>query len=300
MAAGAPAAASPPRPPPRGGPGWALLPGLLAPGEVAALRQESDGLLAAAALAREGGGQEGEGGEAEGGGGWGWVAREFGCVFQVAPGAPAGGAGPPDGAEAYFRRRAAWSHSPGAAGACVANPRVLRALRAALPPPAAELGPVFLVNEQHLVKPPAEGGLPAASAAGAFPAHRDEDWLAGRRVGGGAPYYSLWVALDPMGAENGGLELPGGPPDHRLALVPCAAGDAVLMDSRVLHRSGPNRSGAFRRAYMPQFSLGAPLVDLDTGRPVALAVPLAGPPLEAAGGALAVSSGGGEGRDGGL
>ena len=264
--AGAPAEAAPRG---RGGPGWALLPGLLAPGEVAALRQESDGLLAAAALEREG---EGEGAPG-GGSGWGWVSRDFGCVFQVAPGAPAGEEGAA-GAEAYFRWRAAWSHTLGAAGACVANPRVLRALRDAIPSPAAKGGgdPLFLVNEQHLVKPPAEGGAGVASAAGAFPLHRDEDWLVGRRVGG-TPYYSLWVALDPMGAENGGLELPAGPKD-RLALVPCAAGDAVLMDSRVLHCSGPNRSGAFRRAYMPQFSLGAPLLDLDTGRPVALAVPL--------------------------
>ena len=127
-------------------------------------------------------------------------------------------------------------------------------------------------TKKHVASQLLAGAGASASGAGAFPLHRDEDWLVGRRVGG-TPYYSLWVTLDPMGAENGGLELPAGPRD-RTALVPCAAGDAVLMDSQVLHRSGPNRSGAFRRAYMPQFSLGAPLLDLDTGQPVALAVPL--------------------------
>ena len=239
-----------------GAAGWALLPGLLGPAEVAALREESGSLLAAAAVGREGGGSS-----------WGWVARELGCVLQVATGGAPGGR-----AEAYFRRRGEWPHFPGAAAACVCNPRVLWALRAALPGGAG--ADLFLVNEQHVVKPPAGAGPSAAAAASsAFPAHRDEDWLAGRRVRG-APYFSLWVALDPTDASNGGLELPGGEGEGEgLALVPCAAGDAVLMGSRCPHRSGPNRSGAFRRAYMPQFS-SEPLLDVDSGRPVALAVPL--------------------------
>merc|ERR1712091_203102 len=94
--------------------GWALLPGLLGPAEVAALREESGSLLAAAALGREG--------HDEGGSSWGWIARELGCVLQVA-----GGGAPAGHAEAYFRRRAEWPHFPGAAAACVCNPRVLQA-----------------------------------------------------------------------------------------------------------------------------------------------------------------------------
>ena len=238
--------------------GWALLPGLLGPAEVAALREESGSLLAAAALGREG--------RDEGGSSWGWVTRELGCVLQVA-----GGGAPAGHAEAYFRRRAEWPHFPGAAAACVCNPRVLQAVRAALPGGAG--ADLFLVNEQHVVKPPADAGTSAAAAASsAFPVHCDEDWLAGRRVRGAPHYFSLWVALDPTDASNGGLELPGGE-GKGLVLIPCAAGDAVLMGSRCPHRSGPNRSDAFRRAYMPQFS-SEPLLDVDGGRPVALAVPL--------------------------
>ena len=33
------------------------------------------------------------------------------------------------------------------------------------------------------------------------------------------------------------------------------AGDALFMSAEVLHCSGPNESGRFRRAWMPQFSL---------------------------------------------
>ena len=36
------------------------------------------------------------------------------------------------------------------------------------------------------------------------------------------------------------------------------AGDVLFMSAEVLHCSGPNGSGRFRRAWMPQFSLAAP------------------------------------------
>ena len=36
------------------------------------------------------------------------------------------------------------------------------------------------------------------------------------------------------------------------------AGDVLFMSAEVLHCSGPNGSGRFRRTWMPQFSLATP------------------------------------------
>ena len=41
------------------------------------------------------------------------------------------------------------------------------------------------------------------------------------------------------------------------------AGDVLFMSAEVLHCSGPNGSGRFRRAWMPQFSLATPAGDGD-------------------------------------
>ena len=49
------------------------------------------------------------------------------------------------------------------------------------------------------------------------------------------------------------------------------AGDTLCMSDRVLHCSGPNASGALRRAWMPQFSKRA--IRKRDGEPTALAVP---------------------------
>ena len=111
-------------------------------------------------------------------------------------------------------------------------------------------------------------------------------------------YLSAWTALDDVDESNGGLRvLPyprGGDaaghrararlyehsPDELDALdalsgdadveeerrhafkrarrMAMRAGDVLFMSAEVLHCSGPNGSGRFRRAWMPQFSLATP------------------------------------------
>ena len=62
--------------------------------------------------------------------------------------------------------------------------------------------------------------------------------------------------------------------------VPVAAGTIVAMAPYVWHCSDANRTGAFRRAYMPQYSAGAVLTASDGGvdhegrAPLALVVPV--------------------------
>jgi hypothetical protein len=53
----------------------------------------------------------------------------------------------------------------------------------------------------------------------------------------------------------------------------CQLDIQVLMDSKLLHCSLPNKSGFLRRAWMPQFS-AAPITYRANGQPVSLAVPL--------------------------
>ena len=123
------------------------------------------------------------------------------------------------------------------------------------------------------------------------------------------PYVSLWTALDDVDATNGcvrvlpypaarELEIHEKNASRRLDVLSrnrwredlsdrerdeaaaafrdvrvCVmrAGDTLCMSDRVLHCSGPNASGALRRAWMPQFSKRA--IRKRDGEPTALAVP---------------------------
>lgn len=105
-----------------------------------------------------------------------------------------------------------------------------------------------------------------------FPWHQDEPYWPVMTIGGAV----IWCALDPVDRSNGALELASG--SHRLGLGPAidlhtgepqhgttghvpdlaklehrclelAPGDAVLFHPRSWHRSGPNVSGAPRRAW---------------------------------------------------
>ena len=82
------------------------------------------------------------------------------------------------------------------------------------------------------------------------------------------PYVSFWCPLDDVCAANGTLTLiplplpgvddvddvdPAHDPAHAVTLS-LAAGDAVLFDSMVWHRSGVNSTTAFRRALYSQYS----------------------------------------------
>ena len=146
------------------------------------------------------------------------------------------------------------------------------------PPDSTEVDDLRLFNEQYILKPAHAGH------SGAFGWHRDSQGL------GGQPprYLSLWCALDDVSEENGTLYvLPGSHAavDGQLLLPPCAdahssscimtvpAGTLVALSSTVLHCSGRNLSDAPRRAWMPQVSVGAIVVD-HAGRLARHAVPL--------------------------
>lgn len=107
-------------------------------------------------------------------------------------------------------------------------------------------------------------------------------------------YTSVWVALDDVSPANGTLTLI---PLHDTAsgeaveedpddsthdpasavTITLAAGGAVMFDSRVWHRSGPNASPAFRRVLYAQYAPGVVtvrgLARAGTGRPICFAVP---------------------------
>lgn len=116
-----------------------------------------------------------------------------------------------------------------------------------------------------------------------------------------ANYTSVWCAIDDVSAENGTLTLiplsdaaggalvaadpdvtdPAFDPPSAVTMS-LQAGDAVMFDSSVWHRSGPNQSLSFRRALYCQYSehvitsKGAiPLPSFDPRRqgPLSFAVP---------------------------
>lgn len=119
--------------------------------------------------------------------------RKHGCVFQVLPELLGAGHAARADAAAYWRLRSAWPCRPEAAALLHCD-----ALRQLL---AAALGSssVLLFNEQYIIKLPAGGTHTAGSA---FAWHYDSHWCRGARY---SPYLSLWVALDDMTHDNGGL-----------------------------------------------------------------------------------------------
>lgn len=138
----------------------------------------------------------------------------------------------------------------------------------------ATLGPdAYLYNEQFVVKKP--------DAATDFSWHQDSGYVPFAH----RPYVTAWFALDDATEANGALRvLPyarAGTRDRvehvRIAgsndavgyagddpgdLVAVPAGGAVVFSSTLFHRSGPNRSDAPRRAYIAQFT-AAPFMTED-------------------------------------
>ena len=215
---------------------------------------------------------------------WGADARAS-CIYEPLP-PSAGGCDP--GARtsrtAFLAARGARPLRP-EAGAILFESRLAALVSELLGPGAV------LYNEQFIAKQP-------RSLASAFAWHRDSDWCRAPEQATAAysPYLSAWCALDDATEHNGCLHLQPGshsaegwrdmgqrgrhpPPElagrgsQAAVAVPVAAGSAVLMLDSVLHCSGPNRSQHSRRAWMPQLSV-RPILQLDTGQPLALAVPL--------------------------
>jgi len=126
----------------------------------------------------------------------------------------------------------------------------------------------YLFNEQYVVK--------AADTDSKFAWHQDSGYIGHYH----RAYLSCWCALDDMSVENGtvyilpysrdGRSSVDDIIDHELeagsndkvgyrgtdpgdpALVP--AGSMVIFSSRTFHRSGVNRSDAYRRSYLAQYS----------------------------------------------
>lgn len=127
-------------------------------------------------------------------------------------------------------------------GALERLPSLTTAAAAALHVPAARCAWAHLV-----FKPPGE--------ARPLPWHTDRPtWPLPEGVEGVA----AWISLDPLQASSGGLRYcPGSHrPGAELAdpLAPCVnAGEAILHHADVLHASGANRSGAWRRAWIGVF-----------------------------------------------
>jgi len=153
-----------------------------------------------------------------------------------------------------------------------------------LPMTASQLLPVniqiLLFNEQYIIKAPNLGNSTE------FPWHRDGDYL--RKIVSTFPFISCWICLDTTDQYNGALEVIPYAKCHKPSLdlfydtqkyaewhrtvsgysksqtvitqtrspqpIYTNAGDVVFISPMLLHRSGPNKSNKFRRAYMPQFS----------------------------------------------
>ncbi len=160
----------------------------------------------------------------------------------------------------------------------VLGPRVGRILRDCLGPDG------LLFNEQFVVK--------GAGKGASFAWHQDSAYVGFEH----APYISLWVALDDATEENGCVYLiprdldadPGIDSHERLdgtdelngyfgadsgLAMNCSAGTVVAFSSRTLHRSGENRTGRPRRAYLAQYSID-PIRDPTTGNLKRFATPV--------------------------
>jgi ectoine hydroxylase-related dioxygenase (phytanoyl-CoA dioxygenase family) len=127
-------------------------------------------------------------------------------------------------------------------GALERSPALRAAAAAALGVPAARCAWAHLV-----FKPPGE--------ARPLPWHTDRPtWPLPEGVEGVA----AWISLDPLQATSGGLRYaPGSHRDGADLVDPVvpqvSAGDAILHHADVLHASGANRSGAWRRAWIGVF-----------------------------------------------
>ncbi len=138
-------------------------------------------------------------------------------------------------------------------------------------------GPCRLFNEQFVVK--------GAGTGGAFAWHQDGAYVGFPHK----PYVSVWIALDDTSEDNGCLyilsrdleeadfldphewipgtrELNGYSGSETGLPVLCAAGEMAAFSSLTLHRSGPNRTAADRRAYLVQYSREV-IRDPETGEP---------------------------------
>lgn len=109
----------------------------------------------------------------------------------------------------------------------------------------------YFYNEQYIIKPAGH------DQATEFPLHRDSD-----SAKTDSAYISLWVALDEITSENGGLFVV---PYETMQPIPLHvdSGDVVILSHDVLHGSYPNFSNSIRRAYMAQFSQ-APMLETKT------------------------------------
>ena len=125
---------------------------------------------------------------------------------------------------------------------------------------ASILGPDFLIYSDIVFMKPALVGSRQ-------PYHQDR--VLGYHIDDGAAMVGLWLALDPADEENGCLRFLPGSHKVRLTrddfawmeeralsgqlmeevLVPADPGDAILLNSLILHASEPNRSGRNRWAY---------------------------------------------------
>jgi len=134
---------------------------------------------------------------------------------------------------------------------------------------------VYLFNEQYVVK--------AADIRTQFSWHQDSGYIPHYH----APYLSCWCALDDVDEENGTIyvlpyERAGMQPDDHIrhdqdpdlddmvgykgddpgdpVIVP--AGSIAVFSSRLLHRSGPNKTDRYRRVYLAQYS-AEPIMNTD-------------------------------------
>lgn len=148
-------------------------------------------------------------------------------------------------------------------------------------------GDAWLFCEMFVVKSPSVG-LP-------FGWHQDSGYLDYFKHGDFPAYVTIWMALDDMTEDNGTLYVMPfseggsrvlvehhleegtndkiadfGPHPGHPVVVP--AGSIVVLSSLVPHRSGPNRSGRPRAAYLCQYS-PAPILHADGRAPVLLAEP---------------------------
>ena len=145
----------------------------------------------------------------------------------------------------------------------------------------------YLFNEQYVVK--------AAERGMTFGWHQDSGFIPYPHP----PYLTCWIPLDDVTEANGTIYLlpypragTRGVVEHRrdeetndlIGYVGEDPGDPLVLpagsvacfSSTVFHRSGPNRTGRMRRAFVAQYS-AQPILDEDGSGPRHLAVPLTPP-----------------------
>ncbi|KND04521.1 uncharacterized protein SPPG_00250 [Spizellomyces punctatus DAOM BR117] len=195
--------------------------------------------------------------------------------------------------DVYQRRRSLVTEASGPAASIISS-SVAPYARLLLPPTQD----LCLFNEQYIIKPPHAG------PQSAFQWHQDSQFMSD--VSRSVPTIACWIALDDVSEHNGTVKVepycPVVPPSDTAKqkeddlqtynylhtgkaarylahsnpsaiTINMRAGSILFMSGYVRHCSTPNRTGRFRRVYMPQFSAGP--VKADDGQTlVALAVPL--------------------------